>query len=216
MRAGQDNRAKRIFSCLCFNRFMENILEIAKNNQNSAFKIIKELEIESGFKNIGCDVNLVGSLKSGLLMKHLDIDFHIYSDIVSIEKSFSVILKLIKNPAVKNFTFKNSLDTEENCLEWHIFYEDEFKRLWQIDIIHMPKKSKYCGYFEHVTDRISEVLTAEAKNTILQLKYNTPDDIKISGIEYYRAVIEGKVSTFEEFLRWRKEHPANGIIDWCP
>ena len=80
----------------------------------------------------------------------------------------------------------------------------------------MSKNSKYCGYFEHVTDRISEVLTAEAKNTILQLKYNTPDDIKISGIEYYRAVIEGKVSTFEEFLRWRKEHPANGIIDWCP
>lgn len=106
MRAGQDNRAKRIFSCLCFNRFMENILEIAKNNQNSAFKIIKELEIESGFKNIGCDVNLVGSLKSGLLMKHLDIDFHIYSDIVSIEKSFSVILKLIKIQRLKSLLLK--------------------------------------------------------------------------------------------------------------
>ena len=195
---------------------MDNFLQIAKQNQSEGWEIIKKLDIENVWKSIGAEINLVGSLKSGLLMKHLDIDFHVYSDIVSIEKSFSVILKLIKNPAVKNFTFKNSLDTEENCLEWHVFYEDEFKRLWQIDIIHMPKNSKYCGYFEHVTDRISELLTAEAKNKILQLKYNTPDNFNIPGIEYYQAVIEDNVSTFEGFLKWRNEHPANGIIDWCP
>ena len=51
---------------------------------------------------------------------------------------------------------------------------------------------------------------------ILKLKYETPDDIKIAGIEYYRAVIEGGISTYNDFMNWRKELPSIGIIEWCP
>lgn len=195
---------------------MDNFLQIAKQNQSEAWKIIKKLNIEKVWKSIGAEINLVGSLKSGLLMKHLDIDFHVYSDYISVEKSFSVILQLIKNTSIKKFTFKNLLDTEENCLEWHIFYKDKFDKIWQIDIIHMPEKSKYHGYFEHVTERISSILTDEMRYKILKLKYETPDDIKIAGIEYYRAVIEGGISTYNDFMNWRKELPSIGIIEWCP
>ena len=150
---------------------MDIFLQIAKQNQSEAWEIIKKLDIEKVWKSIGAEINLVGSLKSGLLMKHLDIDFHVYSDIVSIEESFSVILELTKNSAVKKFTFKNLLNTEENCLEWHLFCNDEFNREWQIDIIHMPKNSKYYGYFENIAQKISAVLTPDMKNIILNLKY---------------------------------------------
>ena len=132
---------------------MNEFIEIASINQNLAYRIIDNLRIVELWKNINCEVNLVGSLKMGLLMKHLDIDFHVYSDYISVEKSFSVILQLIKNPAIKKFTFKNLLNTEEKCLEWHLYYSDEFSNEWQIDIIHIQKDSKYYGYFEKVASQ---------------------------------------------------------------
>ena len=51
---------------------------------------------------------------------------------------------------------------------------------------------------------------------LLELKYLTPDDEHIMGIEYYQAVIADDVKTYPEFIQWRKEHPANGIVSWCP
>ncbi len=195
---------------------MDNFLQIAKQNQSEAWKIIKKLNIEKVWKSIGAEINLVGSLKSGLLMKHLDIDFHVYSDVVSVEKSFSVILQLIKNPAIKKFTFKNLLNTDEKCLEWHLYYSDEFSNEWQIDIIHIQKDSKYYGYFEKVAERIISVMTEEMKNTILMLKYETPDNKKIMGIEYYQAVIADGIKSYIDFLSWHEKNKNNGIITWCP
>ena len=55
-----------------------------------------------------------------------------------------------------------------------------------------------------------------ARRTILELKYHTPDDEHIMGIEYYQAVIADGIRTYPEFMEWRKTHPANGIINWCP
>lgn len=52
--------------------------------------------------------------------------------------------------------------------------------------------------------------------TILKLKYETPDDMKIPGIEYYKAVIEDGITTFHDFLKWRNSQNHSGIIEWCP
>lgn len=158
----------------------------------------------------------MGSLRMGLLMKHLDIDFHVYSTKVSIEESFSIILKLIRNPSIKKFTFKNLLNTEENCIEWHLFYNDKYNRQWQIDIIHMPKNSKYYGYFENIADRILLSLTENLKNTILKLKYETPNDTKILGIEYYQAVIGCGITEYKDLIKWKDSNSNTGIITWTP
>lgn len=214
MRAGQDNRAKRKF--LCFNNSMENFLYLAEQNQQAAWKIIKELDIENIWRNTGAEINLVGSLKMGLLMKHLDIDFHVYSEQLSISESFKAILKIFKNPKVKSFWFKNLLNTDENCLEWHLIYRDESSRDWQIDLIHMSLNSKYHGYFENVADRINGFLTDDIRQTILRLKYETPDDLKIAGIEYYRAVISDCIKSYEDFVNWRRKNVSYGIDLWCP
>lgn len=195
---------------------MDNFLQIAEQNQREAREIIKKLDIENIWKSLGAEINLVGSLKMGLLMKHLDIDFHVYTENVSISESFSAILKISKNPQVKSFRFKNLLNTDENCLEWHLIYEDENSQNWQIDIIHMPLNSKYYGYFENVADRIASRLTDDTRRTILRLKYETPDNMKIMGIEYYRAVLDYGVSTFEKLAKFREFCPAEGIVDWVP
>ena len=59
---------------------MNDILRLALQNQEKARKIIEELQLIPIWKSVGADPHLVGSLRMGLLMKHRDIDFHIYSD----------------------------------------------------------------------------------------------------------------------------------------
>lgn len=149
-------------------------------------------------------------------MKHRDIDFHIYSDPVVLCDSFRAVALLAEHPAVERIEYLNGLHTDEACVEWHVGYRDEEEQLWQIDMIHICKGSRYDGYFERVAERIEHVLTDEIRKTVLELKYDTPDTEKISGIEYYRAVIVGGVRSYAEFEQWRERNPSYGIIEWMP
>lgn len=195
---------------------MKHIEEIAAENQQQAWKIIKEMDIVNIWKSVHAEINLVGSLKTGLLVKHLDIDFHIYTDPMNIADSFSAIAKLSENKSVKRVEYCNLLDTDEKCLEWHAWYKDETDKLWQIDMIHILKGSRYDGYFEKVTERVAAVLTDETRQAILRLKYETPETEKIMGIEYYQAVIRDGIRTYAEFEQWRAEYPVCGVIEWMP
>ncbi|ACN82533.1 phosphoglycerate mutase family protein [Brachyspira hyodysenteriae] len=199
------------------NNDINKIMEIANNNQKKAFSIIKELDIEKTFKNIGARINLVGSLKMGLLMKNMDIDFHVYSSTLNIEKSFSAISKIASNNKIQKVTYSNLIETDEHCIEWHLFYQGndiDNNEIWQIDIIHILEGSYYDGYFEKVSDDIMSMLTEEKRNIILKLKYETPDNIKIIGIEYYKAVLKYDIKTFDEFIKWRDKQLFNGIIEF--
>ncbi|AEM22589.1 hypothetical protein Bint_1973 [Brachyspira intermedia PWS/A] len=199
------------------NNDINKIIEIANNNQKKAFDIVKELDIENAFKGIGARINLVGSLKMGLLMKNRDIDFHVYTPELNIEKSFLAISKIASNKKIQKITYTNLIETEEHCIEWHLFYKGNDKddnENWQIDIIHILEGSYYDGYFEKVADDIMNMLTEEKRNIILKLKYETPNDIKIMGIEYYKAVLKYNITTFEEFMKWRDKHIFNGIIEF--
>lgn len=195
---------------------IERIIALSRKNQQRAWEVIKDTRIVEIWESIGATVNLVGSLKLGLMAKHCDIDFHIYTNPFKLADSFAAMAKLAKHPAVKRIEYINYLDAEDECIEWHAWLEDADDALWHIDIIHIIRGSRYDGYFEKVADRIAAVLTEDMRNTILQLKYETPDSEKIMGIEYYRAVIEGGVKTFDEFTCWRKENPVMGILEWIP
>ena len=50
------------------------ILELADRNRREALSILETLQIEAIWRSVGATPHLVGSLRSGLLMKHLDID----------------------------------------------------------------------------------------------------------------------------------------------
>ena len=188
---------------------------IAAKNFEKALQVIEKSGIRQAWEAIGATVNQVGSMAMGLLMKHRDIDFHIYTDNLDFAESFGVIQKICANPAVSRMEYRNLADTEEVCLEFHVWFmlDDEE---WQIDMIQILKGSHFDGYFERVAQRIKEILTPETRRTILELKYLTPDHEHIMGIEYYQAVIADGVCSYPEFIQWRKNHPANGIVNWCP
>lgn len=193
-----------------------NIIDIAERNQQKAWEIIKTTDIIRIWENAGAKINLVGSLRTGLLMKHKDIDFHIYSSPVSLSDSFRAMAKLAENTSIKKIECANLLHTVEACIEWHAWYQDEEGELWQMDMIHIAEGSRYDGYFEKVADRLAEVITEEMRETILRLKYETPETEKIIGVEYYQGVVEGGVRSYAEFEAWRRQHPVTGVVEWMP
>lgn len=193
-----------------------NILELAKRNQQKAWEIIEDTRIVRIWEGIGAKVNLVGSLRTRLLMKHRDIDFHIYTSPLDLSASFRAMAELAENTSVKKIEYTNLLHTAEACIEWHAWYQDMEGELWQMDMIHIQEGSRYDGYFERVAERISAVLTDEMRLAILKLKYETPDTEKIMGVEYYQAVIQDGVRSYPEFEEWRRLHPAVGVVEWMP
>ena len=177
-----------------------DILELAKRNQQKAWEIIEDTRIVRIWEGIGAKVNLVGSLRTGLLMS----------------ASFRAMAELAENTSVKKIEYTNLLHTAEACIEWHAWYQDMEGELWQMDMIHIQEGSRYDGYFERVAERISAVLTDEMRLAILKLKYETPDTEKIMGVEYYQAVIQDGVRSYPEFEEWRRLHPAVGVVEWVP
>ena len=193
-----------------------DILELVKRSQQKAWEIIEDTRIVRIWEGIGAKVNLVGSLRTGLLMKHRDIDFHIYTSPLDLSASFRAMAELAENTSVKKIEYTNLLHTAEACIEWHAWYQDMEGELWQMDMIHIQEGSRYDGYFERVAERISAVLTDEMRLAILKLKYETPDTEKIMGVEYYQAVIQDGVRSYPEFEEWRRLHPAVGVVEWVP
>jgi len=195
---------------------MNDILEIAAANQQRAREVIRDTDLEAIWRSVGAEANLVGSLRTGLLMKHRDIDFHIYSEPPLLPSGFAAMARIAENASVRRIECVNLLHTDEKCVEWHAWYEDRDGELWQIDMIHIEAGSAYDGYFERFARRLQRALTPEMRQAVLRLKFETPDHEKISGVEIYRAVVQGGVRTRTELERWRAEHPLTGISEWMP
>lgn len=193
-----------------------DILELAKKNQQAAWKVLEDTGIIPAWERIGATVHLVGSLQSGLLAKSKDIDLHIYTDKLDITDSFSVMQELTERLPLKEIQYRNLIHTEEECIEWHALYEDKEMSTWKFDMIHIRKNSKYDGVVERVTSAIRTRLTPEIRKTILQIKFDVPEDILVPGIEIYHAVFVGGVRNYKELEQWRKTNPLTDSLEWLP
>ena len=196
---------------------IQDIVRISDRNIEKGHEIIKELEIEGILEKHSGKANLVGSVKTNLLMSNLDIDFHVYTDNFTVKESFLIISKIAESPKIKEIQYVNMLEHEDKCLEWHLKYIDDEERTWQIDIIHILEDSKYAGKFERVSDKIKKVMNEKIREQILSIKYEADlKEKKVAGIEVYRAVLEGGVKDYEEFEIWYENNRLDGIIEWEP
>lgn len=193
-----------------------NYLELAKQNQQTAWKVLEDTHLISAWENIGATVNIVGSLETGLLMKSLDIDLHIYTEKLDVAESFSVIQELADRLNLKEIQYRNLIDTEEECIEWHALYEDDNHKMWKFDMIHIRKGSKYDGFVEDVTRAIREKLTPEIRERILCIKFDVPDGLAVPSLEIYRAVFSGSVVCYADFEKWRIINPLVETTSWLP
>lgn len=193
----------------------QEIFDLASSRQERGRKVLKVSGIAELWEQNGCRVNLIGSLRMGLLASHRDIDLHVYSKGITEESSFAIAAQLAKCPEVKEIKCINGLHTDEHCIAWHISYEYEGE-IWKFDIIHIEEGSRYDGYFEKMAERIEEVLTPLKKETILRLKFETPVDKDYHGVEYYEAVIADGISSMEDFEIWVKDHRKKPTYYWIP
>ncbi len=194
----------------------ENVLSSSDAVLRRARAVLESSGIREAWQAAGAEVNVVGSMRMGLMAVHRDIDLHVYSPQLDVESSFAAVARIARRAEAGLICCRNLIDTPERCIEWHMAWTEPDGEEWKIDMIHIESGSRYDGFFERVADRIAEVMTPEQRETILRLKYAASDDEPIAGIEYYRAVIEGGVRDMEGLRRWRAEHPADGVTEWMP
>lgn len=188
----------------------------AADMQQTASRIYMESEIPLVWEKAGCRVNLVGSLRMGLLATHRDIDLHVYSTNITEQSSFAIASQMSALPGVKEITCINGLHTDEHCMAWHVKYMSENGEEWKFDIIHIEEGTEYDGYFERMADRIQEVMTPHQHDLILRLKFETPEGETIHGVEYYEAVIADGVSSLTELRDWVAKHRKKTTDYWIP
>lgn len=192
----------------------KQINELAVANQVKARTVLESSGIADIWAKAGCRVNLVGSLRMGLLMTHRDIDLHVYSRGITEQFSFSVVAEIATNPNVTEIRCINGLSGDEHCIAWHIMYRHD-DEIWQFDVIHIESGTTYDGYFENMADRILQVLTPIQKDTILRLKYETSGE-DFHGVEYYEAVIADGIDNVEDFRQWVTQHRNKPPYYWIP
>ena len=192
------------------------IFELSARILHQASVVLERTSIIRSWERIGAIVNIVGSLKSGLMIRNRDIDLHIYTDRVDVAESFSVMREIAVRLNLSEIDYKNLINTQEECIEWHDVYQDEESNIWKFDMIHIRKGSKYDGVVENVTDSIIKKLTPEIRYKILSIKNDVPEGEIIPGIEIYHAVFTGNIGSYDEFKIWQKINPLANSLDWMP
>lgn len=190
--------------------------KLAEANRERAAAVLAESGVADVWREAGCRVSLVGSLRMGLLAAHRDIDLHVYSSGITVEDSFAAMAKVVSDAKVREVKCINGLHTDEHCVAWHVKYEAAEGEVWQIDVIHIEEGTTYDGYFERMADRIVEVMTPEQRATILRLKFETPEGKGYHGVEYYEAVIADGVTTMPELEAWISDHRLKAPYYWMP
>lgn len=193
----------------------QEIFDLALAMQQRANKVLEKSGIAEIWKRNGCRVNLVGSLRMGLLASHRDIDLHVYSKNVTEESSFAIAAQISKLPDVTEIKCINGLHSNEHCMAWHIFYKYE-EQIWQFDVIHIEEGTEYDGFFEEMADKIVAKMTPAQKEMILKLKFETPEGTLFHGVEYYEAVIADGIDNMDSFKEWIVEHRKKPMYYWMP
>lgn len=197
-----------------------DLLKLSDENLRRARKVVQDAGIVDAWERLGAKVNPVGSCAMGLIMTHRDVDFHVYLPELNAAQSFQAMTGICARPGVTRMEFRNLANTPEECFEFHVWFAEKLpdgsEEEWQIDLIQILPGSRFDGWFERVAQRIREVLTPETRLAILRLKYETPPGEHIMGVEYYQAVLEGGVRSWDEFQAWRAGRGEAGIIEWMP
>lgn len=189
-------------------------LEKAAELQRAAEAVMAELEIRQRWGKVGKTI-LVGSARFGL-MASPNLDFEIYVEEPDINVGFETIKEFANVPGVKQIQFLNFLGTDDPGLYWRIDYEDASGTLWDIDNWLVPFSHPHAGMADGFAQAIQKALTEAKKLTILQIKACFSPEKKYRGIDIYKAVLQGGVTSAEEFEQWIKENPPVPMETWSP
>lgn len=99
------------------------LLEKARMIREEAEKIVLASRVFESWESVGGEVRPVGSFAMGLLMKHRDLDFHIYTSELQCADGLAALERMARGGGgivLKGMEFQDLSRTEECCLEWHV------------------------------------------------------------------------------------------------
>ena len=184
--------------------------------RDRAEKLLRQSGLLEAWEAVGAKIRCVGSFRTDLMMKHRDIDLHVYTDTLDVPRSLKVMAPLLASPETCGSSFVNGAETDEHCLEWHWSRKDDTGNVWTLDVIQILARSRWDGFFEDTAEAVADALTPETRDRILRLKAAAPEDMKICGIEFCKAVLADRVDSWEGFLRWRENNPQGSLMTWRP
>ncbi len=188
---------------------------LSARRAGEARRLLLSLDVEGAWRAVGAETHIVGSLRTGLMLEKRDIDLHVYTARPDMAESLAAMTPILSRDCVEKVLCRNLLETEEACIEWHVWLRDDDGALWQLDIIHIRKGSAFDGFTEDFARRLSAALTDETRAAILALKSRGAGE-DTGGIFYYMAVLRDGIRTYEDFCRWRRGVDAKEIVRWRP
>ncbi len=194
---------------------MDDILTESLQIHRKAEMLLRDFRIVELWESMGAEVRFVGSFRSNLMMDK-DIDLHVYTGELDAAGTLAALAPLFGDPRVQRSTFIDGAATDEHCLEWHLALKDDDGETWTLDMIQILAGSALDGFFEETAEAVRRAVTPEMRLAILKLKKAASAGNTICGIEFYKAVIEDHVQTWEEFLNWRKSNPVGSLFYWRP
>ena len=194
----------------------EPLLRTSWELRGRAETVLRDSGVLEAWESIGGEICGVGSFRTGLMMKKRDIDLHIYTETLDAERTLRALTPVIASGRTVGLIYANGAGTEEHCLEWHLRLADDSGEEWTIDMIQILAGTKYEGVMEDVAEAVIDAATPEIRKRILVLNNACPDGVKICGIEYCKAVIDDRVTSWPEFMAWRENNPPDSLMDWKP
>ena len=194
---------------------MSDVISRAETRQQTAEHILQELDLLDRWRQFGTP-HLVGAVAYHLVVAP-DIDMEIVCREPRIEDGFEVLKSCALHSRVTKARFWNALGPPHYGFYWQVRYEHDGEE-WKIDMWSMGTSYHGpCGF--HLTEPMTNVLTDESREIILNLKeavFNDPSTECFS-IQIYRAVLDCGVHTLEELKAWLPKNPLSGVVtDWKP
>lgn len=185
--------------------------------RHEAEALLRASGVLEAWETLGARIRLVGSMRTGLMMGHRDIDLHLYTDTLDPRQTLDALAPLIAKPSTVKLTYRNLADTDEHCLEWHLLLNDDHARTWQLDMIQILAGTRFDGLFEDTADAVLDALTPETRHAILALKRDARDpQSRDPGIVYCMAVLAAGVRTPQQFRDWRPTVSPDDLLAWRP
>ncbi|MBU1154724.1 MAG: phosphoglycerate mutase family protein [Proteobacteria bacterium] len=192
----------------------QGLLQKAAELQERGWEVVRRLGLLERWSRVGRPV-LVGSLRFGL-MGHPNLDLEIYTETPQVADGFAVVSELAQVPGVVQVQYFNALDTADQGLYWRVDYQDERGDIWDIDNWLVAHDHPNAGLADGLATALEAKLSDEQRLAVLTIKNASDRANKARGVDIYKAVMTGGVTTPEEFERWRLANPPAEIELWQP
>lgn len=194
---------------------MNEYLQHAQERRVAAERILRELRLVDLWSRFGRPV-VVGALAYDVMFAP-DIDMEVYCPTLRIEDGFEVLRECALHPWVTQVQFINALATPDKALYWQARLRDESGEDWKIDMWSAPEDYPL-PRAEYLVEPMRRALTAETRNSILQLKAHIHEDPTLAAfsIHLYRAVMADGVRTVDQWRDWLACHDTTGLSSWKP